>query len=89
MNDLGATVVYGLCLVTSVVCAGLLIRSWMQSRTKLLLISAVCFALLALNNLFVVLDMIVLPDHDLSLIRQFCVLAALGVLLYGFIWETE
>jgi hypothetical protein len=86
----GAAVVYSLCLLTSVACAALLVRSWLASRTRLLLFSAVCFALLAVNNLLVVVDMVLLPvAPDLTLWRQIAALAALGVLLYGFRWETE
>ncbi len=86
----GATIVYSLCLLTSVVCALLLVRSWLASRSRLLLFSALCFALLAVNNLLVVVDMVLLPvAPDLTLWRQLAALAALGVLLYGFVWETE
>ncbi|MBC6983532.1 hypothetical protein H8B08_17435 [Caulobacter sp. 17J80-11] len=71
------------------VCAALLVRSYLRTRTRLLLWSALCFVLLALNNLFVVGDMILLPSVDLTLGRQLSALAAVCVLLYGFIWETE
>ena len=81
--------VYGLCLLTSAVCAALLIRSYGRSRQPLLLWSAACFSLLAINNLLVVLDMVVLPTVDLSLARQLTSLAAVGVLIYGFIWEVD
>jgi hypothetical protein len=84
-----APAVYLLCLLTSVVCAWLLIRGYQRNRTTLLLWSAACFALLALNNLLVVLDILVLPDIDLSLARTACNLAAVGTLVYGFIWELE
>lgn len=86
----GAAVVYLLCLLTAVVCAVLLARAWLASRSRLLLYSAACFALLALNNLLVVTDMVLLPvEPDLTVWRQLTVVAALGVLLYGFIWEAE
>jgi len=85
----GPGAVYGLCLLTSAVCAGLLVRSWSRSRQPLLLWSAACFSLLAVNNLMVVLDMVVLPGVDLSLARQLSSLAAVGVLIYGFIWEVD
>ena len=64
-------------------------RSWSRSRQPLLLWSAACFSLLAVNNLMVVLDMVVLPGVDLSLARQLSSLAAVGVLIYGFIWEVD
>jgi hypothetical protein len=85
----GPGAVYGLCLLTSAVCAALLIRSYGRSRQPLLLWSAACFSLLAINNLLVVLDMVVLASVDLSLARQLTSLAAVGVLIYGFIWEVD
>lgn len=89
MTAAAPTIVYTLCLLTSVLCAWLLARAWMTTRARLLLFSAICFALLALNNLFVVADMIVLPNVDLTMLRQLSMLAAIGVLLSGFIWEAE
>lgn len=81
--------VYLLCLAASVGCAVLLARSYGISRTPLLLWSAACFTLLALNNLLVVIDLVVLPGADLLPLRRFTALAAIAVLLFGFIWETE
>ena len=89
MSDAGPAIVYGLCLLTSILCAVLLVRSWKATRARLLLFSAICFALLAVNNVFVVADMVVWVDIDLTLARQFSMLGAIGVLLYGFIWEAE
>lgn len=81
--------VYTMCLATSTACALLLSRSYAQSRTKLLLWSALCFVLLALNNLLVVIDLLVLPAADLRPFRQLTSLLAVSVLLYGFVWESE
>ena len=89
MNEAGPAIVYGLCLMTSTVCAVLLARSWRATRARLLLFSALCFALLAVNNLFVVADMVIWDNIDFTLARQFSALGAIGVLLYGFIWEAE
>ncbi len=86
---IGATIVYLLCLATSLICAGLLVRSYRRHGTPLLLWSAACFALLALNNLLVALDILVFPEIDLGLARNLCNIAAVGTLLYGFIWELE
>lgn len=85
----GAALLYVLCLLTSLGCAGLLWRAYGRSRAPLLAWSAACFALLALNNLFVVADMLVFTGTDLTLFRQGSSLAAIAVLLYGFIWEAE
>lgn len=81
--------VYLLCLAASAGCAWLLARSYLASRTRLLLWSALCFALLALNNLFVVVDLLVLPTADLLPLRRLASLSAVAVLLFGFVWETE
>jgi len=89
MNLMGPTAVYLLCLVTSLVCAWLLARAWRRARSKLLLWTSLSFGLLALNNLLLVADMVMLPNLDLWWARQLSGLAALGVLLYGFIWEAE
>lgn len=89
MTDFGPTAVYSLCLVTSLLCAGLLTRAWLKSRSKLLLWTALSFGFLALNNLFLVADMVVFAAVDLWWLRQLSGLTALGVLLYGFIWEVE
>ncbi len=89
MTLTGPTVVYLLCLLTSIGCAVLLERAWRRTRMRLLLWSALAFALLALNNLLLVLDMVLLPDVPLAALRHATALGAVAVLLYGFIWEVE
>ena len=81
--------VYILCFLTSSACAWLLGRSYARSGTRLLLWSSACFVLLAGNNLVLVLDLLVFEDMDLRLARQLFTLAAISVLLFGFIWELE
>ena len=85
----GPTAVYLLCLITSLACAGLLTRAWRRSRSKLLLCTALSFGFLALNNLFLVADMIVFSCLDLRWLRHLSGLVAISILLYGFIWEAE
>jgi hypothetical protein len=89
MSDWAPTAVYGLCLVTSVLCAGLLLRAYRASRTKLLLFTALGFGFLALNNLFLVADLVLFPDIDLWIWRQASSVVAIGILLYGFTFEVE
>lgn len=81
-------VVYLLCVLTSAVCAYLLLRAWLRTRTRLLVWSSICFWLLALNNLVLAFDTLLLPDNDLSMVRGFTALLAVSVLLVGFIWES-
>jgi hypothetical protein len=89
MGETAPTVVYGLCLAASLLCAWLLYRAWRQSRSRLLFWTATSFAFLAINNLFLVADMVVFPAVDLWGVRQAASLAAVAVLLYGFVWEGK
>jgi hypothetical protein len=82
-------VVYILCFVTSAGCAWLLGRSYARSGARLLLWSSGCFVLLAANNLLLVLDLLVFVDLNLRIWRLLLSLAAVCVLLFGFIWDLE
>lgn len=84
-----AEVVYILCGLASVACALMLFRGYRISRSQLLLWSCVCFSLLAANNIFLFVDMIILPELDMSgpLWRNFLSASAGSLLLYGLIWE--
>jgi hypothetical protein len=81
--------VYLLCFLTSAACALLLVRSYRRSGARLLFWSALCFLFLAANNLVVIVDLLLIPDIDFRLVRHGLALAALGVLLFGFIWDLE
>jgi hypothetical protein len=84
-----AEAVYVLCGLTSLLCALLLLRGYRQDRTRLLLWSGICFAGLALNNVLLFVDKVVLPDVNLELYRTGCALIALALLLYGMIWDAD
>jgi len=82
--------VYLLCFATSSACAVLLARSYRRTGARLLFWSALCFLLLAANNGLVTVDLLLTPpDVDFRLARYLLALAALGVLLFGFIWDLE
>lgn len=83
------TAVYLLCFLTSAACAVLLARSYRRTGARLLFWSGLCFLFLAANNLVVIFDLLLIPDIDLRLVRHSLALAALGVLLFGFIWDLE
>lgn len=83
-----ATTVYVLCALTSIACAVLLARAQRRSHAPLLLWSAICFALIAANNVLLVVDLSVVPDDDLSAWRDAIALAGLGALLFGLIEGT-
>ncbi|QAU50201.1 hypothetical protein EAS56_35390 [Bradyrhizobium guangzhouense] len=81
--------IYGLCAATSAVCAGMLLGAYRRNKYRLLLWSGLCFVGLALNNVILVLDKVILPDVDLSSLRLLVALIAMTVLLYGLIWDVE
>ena len=80
-------IVYLLCFVTSLSCCLLLIRSYRRTKNKVLLWTATCFVLLAIDNLLVVFDLILLPNVDLSIPRLLATLLAVSTLIIGFVWE--
>ncbi len=84
-----AEAVYILCALTSLFCAALLISSYRAQRTRLLLWSSACFIGLALNNALVVLDLMVVPQIDLSVVRTVVATVAIFMLLVGLIWESR
>ena len=89
MADVFPAAVYSLCFVTSCLCAFLLVRSYLATQARLLFWSAICFTLLAANSLLVVLDILVFPDIDFGLWRPALALAAVAILLFGFVWDLE
>jgi hypothetical protein len=84
-----AEAVYLLCAATSSLCAVLLLRAYARTGTRLLLWSGLCFTGLALNNAVLVVDLILVPDIDLSTWRLVPAVLGVALLLYGLIWESE
>lgn len=84
-----AEAVYLLCAVTSSLCAVLLLRAYARTDTRLLLWSGLCFVGLALNNAVLVVDLMIVPDTDLSTWRLVPAVLGVALLLYGLIWESE
>jgi len=84
-----ATSVYILCTLSSLVCALMLTRGYRRTRLPLLFWSAMCFFVLALANVLLVFDLVVYPSGDLTMWRTGITLVALGVLLYGLIFESN
>jgi hypothetical protein len=89
MTLLPPALVYGLCLLTSMLCAALLLRAWRRDRSRLLLWTAAAFGFFALNNLALVLDMVVFVETPLWPLRLIPNLLGFGVLVYGFVWESS
>jgi hypothetical protein len=81
--------VYILCLLTSAACAALLLRSWRETRSALLLSSGLCFLGLAINNILLLLDLVVFPDLDLRWVRNVVALGSIGLLIHGLVAESR
>ena len=88
MNVLKLTL-YAVCVLSSTACTVLLFRGYLKRRVRLLMWSAVCFAGLSVNNVFLFLDLVLFPDIDLRLARLVPALIGMLFLLYGFIWDAE
>lgn len=84
-----AEAIYVLSAVTSLVAAALLLRQYQRSRTALLLWSFVGFIGLAVNNVLVYVDLVIVPSIDLALARAVAGAAGLVALLYGLLWEPR
>jgi hypothetical protein len=82
-----AITVYVLCAATALSCSILLARSYRLTRTKLLFWSALCFAGLTAANILLVIDLVFIPQQDLSVYRNFITLISGALLLYSLISE--
>lgn len=83
-----AETIYLLCAATSVLCAVLLFNGYRASRTRLLFWSSLCFMGLALNNVLLFVDLVVVKP-DLSLLRTSVAAAAMLALCLGLVWESR
>jgi hypothetical protein len=81
--------IYLLSASTSLVACGLLLRHYLQRRTRLLLWSCIGFFGLATNNVLVYVDLVVVAEVNLAAARTLVGAAAMIVMLAGFIWETS
>ena len=84
-----ALTVYLLCAVASLLCAVLLLRGYRASRVPLLFWAALCFFILAVTNSLLFIDLIVFPQLDLAMWRSGITLVALGLFLYGLIFDSQ
>lgn len=83
------SIVYGLCALTSVACAVLLLSSYRRRPSRLLLWSGLCFCGLVINNTLLLVDFLLGPGVDLSLYRSATAAGSVLVLLLGLIWDHD
>jgi hypothetical protein len=84
-----ASLVYLLGALVTCLCAALLLRGYARSRSRLLLWSGLCFAGLTVSNAILFLDMSVFPEYDLYMWRLGTAAAAMMLLVYGLVFESE
>jgi hypothetical protein len=84
-----ATVIYALCALTSIACAVLLLKGFQASGARLLLWAGLCFICLAINNVFLFVDLGLRPEVDLSIYRSIPTAVGLALLTFGLVWEVR
>lgn len=81
--------IYGLCMLTALMCAWLLLQAYQKTRYRLLFWCSLFFSVTALNNVFLVVDKVVISEGDLAVYRYAVALLSLLILLPGLILERE
>jgi hypothetical protein len=84
-----APVVYMLGTLVTLACGILLLRGYLRGRKRLLFWSGLCFLALAVSNLLVFIDLVILPEVDLYRWRLSVATIAMMLLLFGLIWEGD
>ena len=78
-----------LTLLTTLLCAGLLLRAYQNVRKRLLLWSGLCFLGLALSNILRIADLRIFLYVDLYTYRLGTTAVAMCLLLWGLVWESQ
>lgn len=84
-----AGLVYLLGALVTALSAVLLLRGYARSRSRLLLWSGLCFIGLTVSNALLFIDLRVLPEFDLYMWRLGTAAAAMLLLVYGLVFESE
>ena len=81
--------IYGLCMFTALLCAWLLLQAYQKTRYRLLFWCSLFFSIAALNNVFLVVDKLILLEIDLTVYRYAVARVGLCILLPGLVLERE
>lgn len=84
-----AGLVYLVGALVTALCAVLLLRGYARTRSRLLLWSGLCFAGLTVSNGLLFVDLRVLLHLDLYMWRLGTAAAAMLLLVYGLVFESE
>jgi len=83
------SLVYVFATLVALLCGVLLLRASFRARKRLLLWSGLCFVGLAISNALVIVDLVILQTVDLYLYRLAIGAAAMLVLVFGLVWDSE
>jgi hypothetical protein len=82
--------VYILGVLVTLASGVLLLRGYLRARQKLLFWSSLCFFGLAISNFLVLVDLAILgPEISLYRWRLISAAVAMGLLVFGLVWEGE
>ena len=84
-----APLVYALGFAVSFICGALLLRAYVRVRSRLLFWSGLCFVGLTVSNGLLVIDLVFVPEMNLYVWRLASAAAAMLVLLFGLVWESD
>lgn len=84
-----AKVVYIITSLIALSCGGMLLRGYRRSGRRLLLWSSLCFFFLGGENVFLFVDLVIVPGIDLRPLRGGLSLIGMIALVYGLVWEKD
>lgn len=80
--------IYILCAITSLGSAALLFRGAVHRRNGLLFWSSLCFLAMAVNNVLLYINFVVLPEVDLLIAARLAMVIGVLLLNFGLIWHS-
>lgn len=83
-----AGIVYILCAILSLSCAILLLSGFRKNKFRLLLWSSIGFFGFAMNNALLFVDIIMLPNIDLLILRTVPALIGMMIMVYGLVSDS-
>jgi hypothetical protein len=78
-----------LTLLTTVLCAVLLLRAYQNVRRRLLLWAGLCFVGLSISTILRIADLRIFLETDLYTYRLGVTALSMALLLFGLIWESQ
>lgn len=80
--------VYLLCTATALGSAVLLLRGGLSGGGRLLIWASLCFFAMALNNVLLYANFVLLPNVDITLAARLLTMVGIVLLNIGLIWHT-